>query len=185
MNRRSFLGVLAAAGGGTAGCLGGGAGVSGTNVEHVEPRRNRERRPTIVEFDEGAGAVHVLGHMTYGSSSCDRVGIDSTRYDAEADALRIVLDSKSKNPLQLACTADMAATWYRATVRFAGDLPERVTVVEHGGDDAERRTVDRSEQRNLCTTEHPPDSAAAKTAHWTCPERYVAVDESESQSDSA
>lgn len=175
MNRRSFVGVLAGVGTGLAGCLGGGAGVAGTNVEHVDPRRERERRPTIVEFDDAAGAVHILGYMTYGSSSCNRVGIDATEYDAEADSLRVVMTSKSKNPLPLACTADMAATWYRATVQFGGELPQRVTVVEGSGDDAETRTVDRSEQRELCTSEHPPDSSEAKTAHWTCPERYVAV----------
>lgn len=182
VNRRSFLGALVAAAAGTAGCVGGGTGVTGTSVEHVTPRRNRERRPTIVAFDETAGAVHVLGYMAYGSSSCNKVGIDSTSYDADAGSLRVVLASKSKNPLPVGCTADMAATWYRATVGFAGELPERVTVVEGDDDAAERRTVDRSEQRELCTSEHPPDSAAAKTAHWTCPERYIAVEETESES---
>lgn len=178
MNRREYLGVLVGGATGIAGCLGGGAGVSGTSVEHVEPRRNREQRPTIVEFDDSAGAVRVLGHMAYGSSSCDRVGIDSTKYDVETDALRVVMTSKSKSPLPMACTADMAAAWYRATVQFADGLPQLVTVVERRGDDSEKRTVDRSEQRELCTSEHPPDSEAAKKAHWTCPERYVAVSES-------
>jgi hypothetical protein len=178
MNRRSFVGALAGLATGLTGCLGGG-GITETNVEHVDPRRNREKRPTIVEFDEADDAVTVLGYMYYGSSSCDRVGIDSTTYDREADALRIVMTSKSKNPVQLGCTADMAATWYRATFRFGVSLPQRVTVVERRGDDTETRTVDRSEQRALCTSEHPPDSAAAKKAHWTCPERYVAVAESE------
>lgn len=173
MNRRTFLGAVVAAG--VAGCVGGGTGVTGTNVEHVTPRRDRERRPTIVAFDDDDGAVHVLGFMRYGSSSCNEVGIGSTSYDADAGSLRVVLTSKSTNPLPMACTADMAATWYRATVRFAGELPDEVTVVEGDGDDAETRTVDRREQRSLCTSEHPPDSPEAKTAHWTCPERYVAV----------
>lgn len=179
MNRRSFVGALAGLGAGLAGCLGGGAGIAGTSVEHVTPRRNRERRPTIVEFDGAAGEVRILGYMTYGSSSCNRVGIDATEYDADADSLRVVVTSKDTNPLPMACTADMAATWYRATIRFGGELPERVTVVERQGDPPETRTVDRSEQRALCTSEHPPDSAAAETAHWTCPERYVAVARSE------
>jgi len=179
MNRRSFVGAVAGLGAGLAGCLGGGAGITKTSVEHVEPRRNRERRPTIVEFDGDAGAIHVLGFMRYGSSSCNRVGIDSTAYDREANTLRVVLASKSKNPLPTGCTADMAATWYRATVGFAEELPQQVTVVEQRGDETEKRTVDRSEQRTLCTSEHPPDSAAATKAHWTCPERYVAVSDSE------
>ena len=178
MNRRMFLGVLAGVGAGIAGCLDGAAGISGTNVEHVDPRRNRERRPTIVEFDDTAGAVHILGYMAYGSSSCDRVGIHSTTYNMEADTLRIVLTSKSKNAFSMACTADMAATWYRATVQFTSELPQRVTVIERRGDDSEKWTVDRSEQRKLCTSEHPPNSAEAKRAHWTCPERYVAVSDS-------
>ncbi|WP_226013294.1 hypothetical protein [Halomicrobium salinisoli] len=175
MNRRRFLGTLAGAGAGMAGCVSLGSGVSGTSIEHVEPRRDRERRPPIVEFDDDAGAVHVLGYMAYGSSSCDRVGIDSTTYDGDADALEIVLASKSRRSFSTACTADMAATWYRATVRFADELPQQVTVVEGDGDDPQTRTVDRSEQRELCTSEHPPDSTAAETAHWTCPERYVAA----------
>lgn len=183
MNRRSFVsalaGALAGSGAGLAGCLGRGPDVAGTNVEHVDPRRNRERRPTIVEFDEAAGEVRILGYMTYGSSSCNRVGIASTEYDADADSLRVVMTPKDKKPVSMACTADMAATWYRATIRFAGELPARVTVVERQGKSPETRTVDRSEQRKLCTTEHLPDSAEAKTAHWTCPERYVAVSESE------
>jgi hypothetical protein len=120
MNRRSFLGAVAGLGAGLAGCLGGGAGITKTSVEHVDPRRTREKRPTIVEFDDDAEAVHILGFMQYGSSSCNRVGIDSTTYDREANALRVVLTSKSKNPLPTASTADMAATWYRARIRFAG-----------------------------------------------------------------
>lgn len=179
MNRRTYLGVLAGTAAGISGCLSAGSGVSGTSVEHVEPNRVRERRPTIVSFDEGAGTVGVLGFMAYGSSSCDRVGIDSTTYDEDAETLRVVLTPKSKNAVSLGCTADMASTWYRATIRFVDDLPQRVTVVERRGDTTEKRTVDRSEQRELCTSEHPPNSTAAKKAHWTCPERYVAASESD------
>lgn len=179
MNRRAYLGAVAGATAGLAGCLGTGSGVTGTSVEHVEPHRSRKRRPTIVAFDEGAGVVEVLGFMAYGSSSCNRVGIESARYDADADSLRVVLTSKSKEPVSMGCTADLASTWYRATVRLGEDLPETVTVVERYGDSAERRTVDRSEQRALCTAEHPSNSTAAKKAHWTCPERYVAVSDTD------
>ena len=83
MNRRTYLAAFAGIAAGTAGCLSSGSGVSGTSVEHVEPRRNREQRPTIVSFDEAAGTVSVLGFMAYGSSSCNRVGIDSTTYDED------------------------------------------------------------------------------------------------------
>lgn len=175
MRRRTFLGGLAGGVAGLAGCLGGGTRITGKNVEHVEPRRSREQRPTIVEFDDANRAVNILGYMAYGSSSCNRVGIASTDYQAESNSLRVVMTSKKQNPLEFACTADMAFTWYRATVRFAGGLPQEVTVVEGEGDAAETRTVDRTEQEALCTTDHPPDSAEGKRAHWTCPERYLAV----------
>lgn len=177
MKRRTFIGMVAGGVAGLAGCLGGGTRVTGTSVEHVEPRRRREERPTIVEFDDAAQAVHILGFMHYGSSSSNRVGIESTSYNAEADALRVVMTSKYKNPLVgwLGGTGDMAATWYRVTVNLSGELPQTVTVVEGEGDESEGRTVDRTEQRALCTSEHPPDSSEATTAHWTCPERYAAV----------
>jgi hypothetical protein len=175
MNRRTYLGVLAGTTAGMAGCLSAGSGVTGTSVEHVDPRREREQRPTIVSFDEAAGVVNVLGFMAYGSSSCNRVGIDSTTYDEDADTLRVVMTSKSKNSISMGCTADLASTWYRATIRIEDDLPQQVTVLQKYGDTTEKRTVDRSEQRKLCTSEHPPNSSAAKKAHWTCPERYVAV----------
>ncbi|MFC6964066.1 hypothetical protein [Halocatena marina] len=175
MNRRSFVGLLAGSLTAMAGCL-GRSGVTGSNVEHIEPRRNREQRPTIVAFDEAASAVHITGHMVYGSSSCDKVGISSTTYDAEANSLRIVMESQSKNPipfLSSVCTANVAGTWYRATVQFADELPQKVTVVEQRGSN-EKRVVNRHEQQQLCTTNHPPDSPDAKEAHWTCPEQYVA-----------
>lgn len=176
MNRRSFIGVLAGGLTATAGCL-GGSGVTGSSAEHIEPRRNREQRPTIVAFDEAESAVYITGHMAYGSSSCNKVGIASTAYDAKANSLRVVMESQSENSLPFlpfACTADMAATWYRATVQFAGELPQKVTVVERRGSSEDVRVVNRREQRQLCTTDHPPDSTEAKEAHWTCPEQYVA-----------
>lgn len=180
MKRRTCLGALAS----TvvtlsAGCFSTGSDVTGTRVDHVEPRRNREQRPTIVAFDEETATVSILGFMAYGSSSCNRVGIDTTTYDADAETLRVVMTSKSKNVLPTGCTADMASTWYRATIQLAAELPEEVTVVERRGETTERRTVDRSEQRKLCTSEHPPDSAAAEKTHWTCPERYLAVSNSD------
>lgn len=184
MKRRS---VLAGVGGGlaatisaaTSGCLGVRSGVVGTSVEHVDPRRVRKRRDTIVAFDDGDREVRVLGFVYYGSSSCNRVGFDTVAYDAEAGHLRVALASTDEKPVSLGCTGDVAATWYRATVRFADDLPGRVTVVESGGgEEATVRTVDRSEQRERCTTDHPEGSNASGLAHWTCPERYVAAERS-------
>lgn len=182
MERRSFLGgvlglSVAAA---LAGCL-NRSGVVGSSVEHVEPRRVRGTQPTVVAFDPDATAVHVRGFMRYGSSSCNRVGLGDVAYDAGRDHLEVVLESVDDQvlPLPRGCTADMAATWYHATVRFADELPERVTVVERGsGAESTTRTVVRSEQRALCTTDNPEGSTPARTAHWTCPERYVAAENS-------
>jgi hypothetical protein len=144
--------------------------------------RRRERRPTIVAFDERADVVEIHGYMYYGSSSRNEVGLESTTYDADTDALSVRLTSQDESPLPTACTADMAATWYRVTVRFADSLPETVAVTEGGGRNTETRTVDRAEQRELCTSDHPPDSEAAARAHWTCPEKYVAVPSSSNAS---
>lgn len=191
MKRRTFLSrslLLGASTAGltaTAGCLSGvGSGIVSQSVEHVEPKRIREKRRTIVAFDDDAREIQILGFMFYGSSSCNRVGIESTAYDAEADTLTVTLTSKDRNPLQIACTADMAATWYRVTVRFDASLPETVAVVESRGDDHETRTVNRAEQEALCTADHPPDSKPAAKAHWTCPEHYVAVASSNASSES-
>lgn len=185
MRRRRLLagiGALAAAGSvATAGCL-DQSGITGAHVEHVEPRRIRGTRSTVVAFDDEAGEVRITGFMFYGSSSCNRIGLTGTAYDADASHLRVVVDSVDQGGLKLpsmGCTADMAATWYRATVAFADALPESVTVVEaQGGAESTTHTVDRSDQRARCTSDHPEGSNASRTAHWTCPERYIAADNS-------
>lgn len=183
MKRRSLLGTLAGVSAGLAGCIASGSGVTNSSVEHVDPKRHRKRRPTIVAFDEDAGEVHIIGHMQYGSSSCNRIGIGSTRYNPDEGTLKVVMTSKDESGFTSACTADMAATWYRAIITISDSLPETVTVVEDQSNPPERRTVNRSEQRELCTTAHPPDSDAAEKAHWTCPERYIAVSEDENTSE--
>jgi hypothetical protein len=182
MGRRRFLGSAVAGGISTAlaGCL-DRSGVVGSSVEHVEPRRVRGTRPTVVAFDDDGLAVRVTGFMYYGSSSCNRVGLDRVAYDAGERHLDVALTSVDDQvlPIPMGCTADLAATWYRATVRFADELPKRVTVVEDGsGEESTTRTVVRSEQRALCNGDHPEGSAAARRAHWTCPERYVAAENS-------
>jgi hypothetical protein len=182
VGRRAFLGgvlgsSLAAA---LAGCV-DRSGVVGSSVVHAEPRRVRGTRPTVVAFDPEETSVHVTGFMRYGSSSCNRVGLDQVAYDAGERHLEVALTSVDDQvlPFPVGCTADMAATWYRATVRFADELPGRVTVVEDGsGEESTTRTVVRSEQRELCTTDHPGGSNASQHAHWTCPERYVAAEDS-------
>lgn len=181
MNRRSFLRTLLASGGAalTGGCLdevGLGSGVVATKVQHVEPSRLREQKRSIVEFDESTQTVQILGWMPYGSSSCNYVGIESTDYDATEEHLRVTFTSKSDTGipfLPTGCTADMAATWYEARIEFADSLPQTVTVIENRGGKISKRTVNRQTQRELCTNSHPPDSAEAAAAHWTCPDNYI------------
>lgn len=186
MKRRAFLRLLGVGGlSGAAGCLdavGLGSGIVETSVEHVDPARRRERKPIIVAFDEETTTVRILGWMYYGSSSCNRVGLESVDYDANEDHLQVVITSNSTQAipfLPLGCTADMAATWYEARVRFAEALPQTVTVKEQGNGENAQRTVRRQAQRELCTTAHPTGSDAAKKAHWTCPDKYLTPEGSE------
>lgn len=181
MRRRELLRAAGAAGvAGTAalsGCIGGGSGLVDTRINpEFEPRRNRRTRPTIVAWDDAAREVVVQGFMFYGSSSCNRIGVTEARYDADADTLHATFESVEKGALpNLGCTADMAASHYRARFRFADELPETVVVREGdaASEAADERTVVRSEQEQLCTTDHPEGSDAAVKAHWTCPEKYL------------
>lgn len=180
-SRRGFLAACAAGLAATAGCSVATRGLTGSSLEHRNPRRIRARRPILVAFDEERGVVTVTGFMLYGSSSCNRIELKGATYDRDADALTARIAPGEKGSLLrpllgLGCTADMAGAHYRAEFRFAGDLPARVTVVEGGAaSDSQRRTVVREEQHRLCTTDHPDGSAAAESAHWTCPEEYVAA----------
>jgi hypothetical protein len=180
MRRRELVQAAGAAGvavtTGLSGCLSGGSGLVDTRIDpDFEPRRQRRTRPIVVAWDDDAREVVVQGFMYYGSSSCNRIGVTEARYDADADTLHATFDSVEKGGLpNLGCTADMAASHYRARFRFADALPETVVVRESGsGEESDERTVVRSEQEQLCTTDHPEGSDAAERAHWTCPERYL------------
>lgn len=177
MRRRDLLRVTGTAGAtALAGCTLGQSGLVDTRIDpHFEPRRQRRERPIVVSWDDDAGAVFVQGFMFYGSSSCNRIGVTEARYDAEADTLYTTLESVEKGSIipNLGCTADMAASHYRVRFRFADALPETVVVREDGSGANDERTVVRSDQERLCTTDHPEGSDAAELAHWTCPERYL------------
>lgn len=178
MRRRDLLRAAGAAGvASLAGCsLLDRSGLVDTRLDpDFEPRRRRQPRPTIVAWDDEAREVRVQGFMYYGSSSCNRIGVTEARYDADADTLSATVASVEKGWFpNLGCTADMSGSHYRARFRFADSLPETVVVREDGeAGDASERTVVRSEQERLCTTDHPEGSDAAERAHWTCPEEYV------------
>lgn len=202
MRRRELLaGLGVAVTAGLAGCRGyweddeastspwvtdsGPGPVERQSIRFYEPRRNRRVRRVRVAWDEAATAVRITGVMQYGSSTCDRPGIAETRYDADADRLFVRLAPTERDGVDT-CSMDLASDTYRATVAFANSLPATVRVESAKTLDGRRlsepttveRTVDRAEQRELCTTDHPEGSEAAETAHWTCPERYVRAAES-------
>lgn len=182
MRRRDLLRAAGAAGAtALAGCTLGESGLVDTRIDpEFEPRRQRRERPIIVEWDDDAGTVFVQGFMYYGSSSCNRIGVTEARYDADEDTLYTTLDSVEKGWFpNLGCTADMAASHYRVRFRFADGLPETVVVREAGPGSNDERNVVRSEQAQLCTTDHPEGSEAAERAHWTCPEKYLRAEVSE------
>lgn len=85
----------------------------------------------------------VSGHVYYGSSSCDEPRLDRVTDDPDADRLRIEVGYGSDWPPSLGCTADVAGTFYRLSVRFDGTLPATVTVLEdESGFEDQRRTVE-------------------------------------------
>lgn len=197
MRRRDLLGGLGtAATAGLAGCRGYWNGTAETSegpwvdedvsgpierrsIRFVEPRRVRAVERPRVAWDEAGTAVNVTGLMQHG---CDRPGFDRTRYDGDADRLFVRL-SPVERAGQRGCGFDERADYYRATVRFEGSLPATVRLESRETVDGRRssepttveRTVNRAEQRDRCTTDHPEGSDAAERAHWTCPEKYVRV----------
>jgi len=198
MRRRELLaGLGAIAGTGIAGCAGywndddasqgpwvttDVAGpIERQSIRFYQPRRARAVRRLRVAWDEAASAVHITGRMSYGSSTCDRPGIAETRYDADADRLFVELTPTRREGVRR-CSADIAVDTYRATVVFEETLPASVHVVsgshEHADATPAERTVDRAEQRDLCTSDHPEGSDAAEKAHWTCPEKFVRAEQS-------
>lgn len=203
MRRRDLLaGLGAIVGTGLAGCAGyweedvasegpwvtesGPGPVERQSIRFHESRRNRRVRRVRVAWDGAASAVHVTGLMQYGSSTCSRPGIQTVRYDGDADRLFVRLAPTERDGVDT-CSMDLASDVYRATIAFAGSLPATVHVESAktyqgrrlGGDPSTvERTVRRAEQRELCTTDHPEGSDAAERAHWTCPEQYVRAAES-------
>lgn len=183
MRRRALLASAGAVVAG-AGCLGhpgwgGGTRVVGQEYERYAPRRDRQGNPTIVAFDGEDRTVHVTGFVYYGSSSCDEPKLERATYDEEDDRLTVVVGHGSKGPLPSfgACTADMAGTHYRASVRFAGGFPGTVEVTERSADEREsdHRVVERAAQAERCTDARPFGRDDPRDAHWTCPEEYVAA----------
>lgn len=146
-----------------------------------EPRSRRERRVRVA-WDDTAGAVHVTGHMVYGSSSCNRPGVANVSYDPERDRLDLRLAPADPGNVG-GCTMDVADARYRVTVTFEGDLPGTVHVVEEHHPDAvdAERTVERAAQRERCATDTPggtpttgtPTGTPPGTIPPTCPETYV------------
>lgn len=95
-----------------------------------------------IEFDADASRVVVTGSLFVGSSSCNRAVLEGVRWEADADALRVVVGSGRQPDAGNACTADESADAYRLVVTFDGVLPEAATVREGTGEGAtETRAV--------------------------------------------
>lgn len=179
VTRRTLLAGVGAAL--TAGCTGripvaGNDGpITSKSLATVTPEKLKLKGPLVVEWDAEENRVVVTGHIAYGSSSCNRPELKSTFYDVGNDVLRVVVGvgEQSNSPFEFSevCTADMASAHYRAFVRFRDSLPETVKVVERGHESnaSRKRTVNRAEQRELCSVDHEQGSERAAKAHWTCP----------------
>lgn len=193
MNRRSVLRGIGTVAGitGLTGCVdlltdSPREGIASIEFEpSADPVRGREEARTIVRFDEEAKTVEVEGYLYFGGG-CERLGLMDVTFERAVSRLSVTVGSVEEEPefdpfTSDSCTTAMGARWYRVTVTFSDRLAETVHVVEKGlADESGTRTVNRTAQRELCTSDHPEGSAKAKTAHWTCPNEYIAANESHS-----
>lgn len=149
MQRRSFLGALAAGSlGATAGC---GFRLSGpierqrfdicdTDCDWADETPDPGGDP-VVERSPDERRILVYGNMFVGSSSCDKAVLESTT--VSDDTLRLVVAVGDKDPVMGGCTADMGTDKYRATFRFRAELPANVVVEERAAyDPSETETTD-------------------------------------------
>ncbi|ESP89301.1 hypothetical protein [Candidatus Halobonum tyrrellensis] len=147
MNRRRLLaGVGAAVGGALAGCAGsgdesGGDGSpsTGTPTDGGPPRvtdRSFARTGDCDAGEEGFAAVTYGGSTVRcegclaGADGCAEAALASAEYDAEADALSVVVATESESDRGTACTQRVVHRSYRELVTFAGGVPGE-TVVYH------------------------------------------------------
>lgn len=145
LSRRRFLAASGSTATATlAGCGGAlrtdGPTVVSKSFERLGPSSITNR--ISVAFDPDAPAVHITGFVTYDSENCDRPVLRSVSYDSNDDTLSVTVGHRRKL-LALGCRDDATGSAYRASVRFAGGLPETVAIVEQNADgETDRRTVE-------------------------------------------
>ncbi|WP_313691563.1 hypothetical protein [Halorarum halobium] len=101
-------------------------------------------RAGTAEVTFGADAVTATGCIT-GNNGCKRAALAGTTYDDASDTLTIVVTTTTGEETPAACTQQLVRRAYEATVSFAGDLPDRVSVVhESMGERTEAATASRA-----------------------------------------
>lgn len=162
-SRRSFLAGSVAALGALAGCAGGDGDTTAstaTESPSATDRTTTERTTTVrgvsdvsfswypdkhdyeptadpsIAFEDGR--VVVTGALYFGSSSCNRIALDSvTREDGD---LRVAVEARQRRDQPTTCYSDMAAGDYRVTVTLT-DRPARVVASEHSAENETHRTT--------------------------------------------
>lgn len=95
-----------------------------------------------VTFEPASNAVVVSSSIVVGSSSCNRVGLESLLYGEATLQVAIAPERKGQSAESEntpACTADVAAEEYSLRVTFDGGLPDRVVVREPNYPEDEER----------------------------------------------
>lgn len=157
VNRRRLLETLAALAAGTTGCTARSGGESGdetagsppTDAPAGTPTPPREARLRIVDRSfaaadgECAGGTDAVGEATVAFDAetvrvDGRLGTPTPCYgaalrDASLEGDTLVVAVARTSPPSEACVQCLGAVPYDATVRFAGGLPDEVTV-EHDGE---------------------------------------------------
>lgn len=160
------------------------SGIVDVSSQHgVVPDRERSAGRTVVRFDEELTSVQLTGRLGHGSERCELIGVREATFDSGRNRLRVVVAPIERDDRPRACQSSMDYSWYQVTIRFASSLPRVVRVVERGpGEKSRNRTVKRRRQARRCRRETYENESLASTAHWTCPDRYVAVAGTENDS---
>jgi hypothetical protein len=91
--------------------------------------------PSIAVDD---GRVEVTGALYYGSSSCDRIALESvSRTDSD---LWVAVEARQRRDQPTTCYSDMAAADYRVPVTLT-DRPARVVATEFSAENETHRAT--------------------------------------------
>jgi len=101
-------------------------------------RRSAIGGPPTVSFP-AADRVTVGGAIRDGSSSCDRIVLESVTYADGTLDVTVAAASKESDPAT--CTDDIAAGEYTVDVSLSNGLPAEVVVTEDGFESTETHTA--------------------------------------------